>query len=156
MKKSYSEAVTTARRLAAHGEQPPADMTAVVCIAPDWDGKVAAAYGVGNLDQDVVAVLIGPDGAIVARAAASRLPRSCCEGGSRTMKAAILNGALPGDDFVDAVGGALQARPAAGWAVTPCGPCTTEGSALPGLLRVLDRDARPLPHRRHRAGMCTT
>ena len=68
MKKSYSEAVTAVRRdFAAHGLQPPADMTEVVCIAPDWDGKVAAAYGVGDLDQDVVAILIGPDGAIVGR-----------------------------------------------------------------------------------------
>ena len=68
MKKSYSEAVTAARQeFTARGEQPPADMTEVVCIAPDWDGKVAAAYGVGNLDQDVVAVLIGSDGAIVGK-----------------------------------------------------------------------------------------
>ena len=68
MKKSYSEAVTAAHQdFAAHGKQPPADMTEVVCIAPDWDGKVAAAYGVGNLDQDVVAVLIGPDGTIVGK-----------------------------------------------------------------------------------------
>ena len=68
MKKSYGEAVTAARQeFTARGEQPPADMTEVVCIAPDWDGKVAAAYGVGNLDQDVVAVLISPDGAIVGK-----------------------------------------------------------------------------------------
>ena len=66
MKKSYGEAVTAARQeFTPRGEQPPADMTEVVCIAPDWDGKVAAAYGVGDLDRDVVAVLIGPDGTIV-------------------------------------------------------------------------------------------
>jgi hypothetical protein len=68
MKKSYSDAVTAARQdFAARGLQPPADMTEVVCIAPDWDGKVAAAYGVGDLDRDVVAVLIGPDGAMMGR-----------------------------------------------------------------------------------------
>ena len=66
MKKNYSEAVTAARQdFAGHGAQPPADMTEVVCIVPDWDGKVAAAYGVGDLDHDVVAVLIGPDGIIL-------------------------------------------------------------------------------------------
>jgi prolycopene isomerase len=68
MKKSYSEAVAGARQVfSVRGEQLPADMTEVVCIAPDWDGKVATAYDVGNLDQDVVAVLIGPDGAIVGK-----------------------------------------------------------------------------------------
>jgi hypothetical protein len=66
MKKSYNDAVTAARKdFADHGELPPADMTEVVCIAPDWDGKVAAAYGASHLDQDVVVVLIGADGAIV-------------------------------------------------------------------------------------------
>ena len=66
MEKSYNEAVAAARRdFAAQGTQPPADMTEVVCIAPDWDGKVTAAYGVGDLNQDAVAVLVGPDGAIV-------------------------------------------------------------------------------------------
>ena len=68
MEKSYNEAVAAARRdFAAQGTQPPADMTEVVCIAPDWDGKVTAAYGVGDLNQDAVAVLIGPDGAIMGR-----------------------------------------------------------------------------------------
>ncbi len=66
MEKSYNEAVAAARRdFAAQGTQPPADMTEVVCIAPDWDGKVTAAYGVGDLNQDAVAVLVGSDGAII-------------------------------------------------------------------------------------------
>lgn len=66
MEKSYAEAVTAARQgFAARGVRPPADMTEVVCIAPDWDGKVVAAYRVGDLNQDAVAVLVGPDGAIV-------------------------------------------------------------------------------------------
>ena len=68
MEKSYNEAVAAARRdFAAQGTQPPADMTEVVCIAPDWDGKVTAAYGVGDLNQDAVAVLVSSDGAIVGR-----------------------------------------------------------------------------------------
>lgn len=68
MDKTYAKAVAAARQeFAARGEQPPTDMTEVVCIAPDWDGKVATAYGVGDVSQDVVAVLIGPDGAILGR-----------------------------------------------------------------------------------------
>ena len=65
------------------------------------------------------------------------------------MKATILNGALPGDDFVDAVGGALQAHlQAAGWAVTPwtlrdekiayCLGCFECWTKTPGLCRIDD------------------
>jgi hypothetical protein len=65
------------------------------------------------------------------------------------MKATILNGALPGDGFVDAVGGALQqALQAEGWAVTTwtlrdqkiayCLGCFECWTKTPGLCRIDD------------------
>ncbi len=65
------------------------------------------------------------------------------------MKATILNGALPGDSFVDAIGAALQATlHDAGWAVTPwtlreeksayCLGCFECWTKTPGLCRIDD------------------
>ncbi len=68
-------------------------------------------------------------------------------------KATILNGALPGEGFIDAVQDALQdsaAEPGLGRHALD--PTRRKARLLPGLLRVLDQDARLVPHRRRWPG----
>ena len=39
-------------------------MARVVIMLPDWQGQVAAAYGLGGVDRQAVAVLVDGDGLI--------------------------------------------------------------------------------------------
>ena len=72
------------------------------------------------------------------------------------MKATLLNGALPGDSFVDAAGAALQdTLQAEGWTVTPwilrdqkiayCLGCFECWTKTPGLCRIDDTGLLHVP-----------
>lgn len=65
IKKMYDETVReAAATLAAAGATLPADPSQVVVWLPDWDGAVARAYGLGDVDRQAVAVLIDAGGTI--------------------------------------------------------------------------------------------
>jgi hypothetical protein len=59
----------TAERFQARRRALPDDMSEIVVLLPDWDGKVTASYGIKDVTQQAVAVLVGPDGAIRGQAA---------------------------------------------------------------------------------------
>jgi hypothetical protein len=63
--KVYQQAVQAASRgIQAQGQTPPADMSRVIIMLPDWQGQVATAYGLSGVDRQAVAILIDGDGLI--------------------------------------------------------------------------------------------
>jgi hypothetical protein len=52
----------TVERFQERGRAIPADVSEIVVLLPDWDGKVTASYGLKDVTQQTVAVLVGPDG----------------------------------------------------------------------------------------------
>lgn len=63
--KVYRQAIQTATQaMQAQGQMPPPDMARVIIMLPDWQGQVAAAYGLSGVDRQAVAVLIDADGLI--------------------------------------------------------------------------------------------
>lgn len=59
----------TTERFQERGLPLPEDLSQIVVLLPDWDGKVTASYGLKDVGQQSVAVLVGPDGAIRGQAA---------------------------------------------------------------------------------------
>lgn len=63
--KVYQQAVESATKgMQAQGQAPPADMSRVIIMLPDWQGQITTAYGLNNVDQQAVAVVIDGDGLI--------------------------------------------------------------------------------------------
>src|SRR3954449_7205029 len=54
----------TTERFQAGGWALPDDMSEIVVLLPDWDGKATASYGITDAAQQAVAVLVGPDSSI--------------------------------------------------------------------------------------------
>jgi AhpC/TSA family len=63
LQSSYQEAVQEMTQyLQARGQQPPADMSQIVVMLPDWEGKTATNFGLSGVDKQAVMVLIDGDG----------------------------------------------------------------------------------------------
>jgi hypothetical protein len=65
VEKAYQEVaqeVTTS--LQATGRPMPPDMSQVVIILPDWDGKVTSSFGLSGVDKQAVAVAVDGNGYI--------------------------------------------------------------------------------------------
>lgn len=63
--KAHREAVADAAAdFQTSGRQAPANLSQLIVMAPDWQGKVVDSYGVSGVDRQAVAVLVDGDGNI--------------------------------------------------------------------------------------------
>jgi hypothetical protein len=66
-------AKTVSEGLKANGKTVPADLSQLVVIAPDWDGKVTSSYGLRGTDKQAVAIVLDATGAVRGRATGSTI-----------------------------------------------------------------------------------
>lgn len=65
LQSGYQEAAQrAASNIQAAGQPVPADLSHLVVMAPDWDGKVTASFGLSGVDKQAVAVLVDAEGYI--------------------------------------------------------------------------------------------
>jgi hypothetical protein len=66
LKKAYEEAVEDlTATLQAAGKPAPDDLSKAVIMLTDWEGEAVKGFGLSGVEQEAVAVVVGPDGKVL-------------------------------------------------------------------------------------------